>query len=153
MTEPSAAPGTETGTETATGPDVSGAPAAPVRPRAGLPVWRTGKPDAFLADAVEQARAALADIAAPGQIGAHVAVRSEGVRTVTHLFESKLAGYRGWVWFATLTRLSRSKDATVNEVGLLPTEDSVLAPAWVPWADRLRPEDAKAEPVVEPVDR
>jgi len=115
-----------------------------VKPRAGVPVWRTGKPDAFLADAVDVARAAVATIAKDGQIGRHLGARTEGVRTVTHLFESKLSGYVGWQWFAVLTRVSRSKDVTVNEVGLLPSEDSVLAPAWVPWAERVRPEDAKA---------
>lgn len=114
------------------------------KPRAGVPVWRTGKPDAFLADAVDVARDAVATIAKDGQIGRHLGARSEGVRAVTHLFESKMAGYVGWQWFAVLTRVSRSKDVTVNEVGLLPSEDSVLAPAWVPWAERVRPEDAKA---------
>jgi hypothetical protein len=40
-----------------------------------------------------------------------------------------------------LTRNSRSKVVTVNELGLLPSEDSILAPEWVPWAERVRPED------------
>ncbi|WP_449371902.1 DUF3027 domain-containing protein [Arthrobacter psychrolactophilus] len=43
-----------------------------------------------------------------------------------------------------MSRVSRGKEATVNEVGLLPTEDSVLAPAWVPWSERVRPEDQAA---------
>lgn len=113
-------------------------------PRPGVPVWRVGKPDAFLADAVAVAREAVLSIASEHAIGAHVAARSEGVRVVTHLFECNLAGYVGWQWFATVTRISRSKDVTVDEVGLLPTEDSVLAPPWVPWAERVRPEDAHA---------
>lgn len=124
---------------------------APVAPRPGVPVWRVGKPDAFLADAVVLAREALLSIAKDGAIGAHVGARSEGVRLVTHLFECNLAGYVGWQWFVTLTRVSRSKDATVDELGLLPTNDSVLAPPWVPWAERVRPEDAQehAESVAE----
>jgi hypothetical protein len=42
-----------------------------------------------------------------------------------------------------LTRNSRSKVVTVNELGVLPSEDSILAPEWVPWAERVRPEDAQ----------
>lgn len=116
---------------------------APTDPTAlpGVPVWRVGKPDAFLAADVDTARAAVASIASDWAIGKHLGARSEGVRCVTHLFESRQPGYSGWVWFASLSRVSRSKESTVNEVGMLPTEDSVLAPAWVPWAERVRPED------------
>jgi len=112
--------------------------------RAGVPVWRTGKPDAVLAAAVDVARDAITTIAQPGEIGAHIGARSEGDRLVTHLFESRLPGYVGWQWFAVITRNSRSKVVTVSELGLLPSEDSILAPEWVPWAERVRPEDQAA---------
>jgi hypothetical protein len=46
-----------------------------------------------------------------------------------------------------LTRNSRSKVVTVSELGLLPSEGSILAPEWVPWAERVRPEDAQTEDV------
>ncbi|MDF9752179.1 DUF3027 domain-containing protein [Arthrobacter sp. ES3-54] len=115
------------------------------RPRAGVPVWRTGKPDAFLAAAVDVARTAVESIAPAEQIGEHIGARSEGDRLVTHLFESRLPGYLGWQWYAVLTRNSRSKVVTVDELGLLPSEDSILAPAWIPWAERVRPEDAQAD--------
>ena len=115
------------------------------RPRTGVPVWRTGKPDAFLAAAVDVARTAVESIAPAEQIGEHIGARSEGDRLVTHLFESRLPGYLGWQWYAVLTRNSRSKVVTVDELGLLPSEDSILAPAWVPWAERVRPEDEQAD--------
>ena len=115
------------------------------KPRAGVPVWRTGKPDAFLAAAVDVARAAIEGIAPAEQIGQHLAAKSEGDRLVTHLFESKLAGYGGWQWYAVLTRNSRSKVVTVDELGLLPSEDSILAPEWIPWAERVRPGDEQGE--------
>lgn len=117
---------------------------APAKPRAGIPVWRVGKPDAFLAAAVDVARNAVETIAKRGEIGPHIAARSEGERVVTHLFESRLAGYGGWQWYAVVTRNSRSKVVTVSELGLLPSEDSILAPEWVPWAKRVRPEDEAA---------
>ena len=116
-----------------------------VKPRAGVPLWRTGKPDAFLAAAVDVARAAIEGIAPAEQIGAHLAAKSEGDRLVTHLFESKLAGYGGWQWYAVLTRNSRSKVVTVDELGLLPSDDSILAPEWIPWAERVRPGDEQGE--------
>lgn len=120
-------------------------PKPAAKPRAGVPVWRTGKPDAVLSAAVDVAREAVQGIAPAEQIGRHLGAKSEGDRLVTHLFESKLAGYQGWQWYAVLTRNSRSKLITVNELGLLPSEDSILAPEWVPWAERVRPEDAQDE--------
>ncbi|MFJ6077291.1 DUF3027 domain-containing protein [Pseudarthrobacter sp. NPDC092419] len=125
-------------------PQAAPAKAAAKR-RAGVPVWRTGKPDAFLAAAVDTARTAIEGITDARTIGEHLAAKSEGDRLVTHLFESKLPGYAGWQWYAVLTRNSRSKAVTVNELGLLPSEDSILAPEWVPWAERVRPEDAQEQ--------
>ncbi|MBD1538445.1 DUF3027 domain-containing protein [Arthrobacter sp. S13_S34] len=132
--------GTTAGGAAAAGPAVAGAKAASKR-RAGVPVWRTGKPDAFLAAAVDAARAAVEEITPAPTVGRHLAAKSEGDRLVTHLFESRLPGYLGWQWYAVLTRNSRSKVVTVSELGLLPSEDSILAPEWVPWAERVRPED------------
>ena len=117
----------------------------PSKKRTGVPGWRTGKPDAVLAASVDVARTAIEGIAKASEIGEHLAARTEGDRLVTHLFESKLPGYVGWQWYAVLTRNSRSKVVTVSELGLLPSEDSILAPEWVPWAERVRPEDAQAE--------
>jgi hypothetical protein len=126
-------------------PQEQAAKAAPKR-KAGVPVWRTGKPDAFLAAAVDVARAAVEGITPAATIGPHLGAKSEGDRLVTHLFESRLAGYGGWQWYAVLTRNSRSKVVTVDELGLLPSEESILAPEWVPWAERVRPEDEQQEP-------
>jgi hypothetical protein len=119
----------------------------PSKKRTGVPVWRTGKPDAVLAASVGVARTAIEGIAKASEIGEHLAARTEGDRLVTHLFESKLPGYVGWQWYAVLTRNSRSKVVTVSELGLLPSEGSILAPEWVPWAERVRPEDAQNEDV------
>jgi hypothetical protein len=119
----------------------------PSKKRTGVPVWRTGKPDAVLAASVGVARTAIEGIAKASEIGEHLAARTEGDRLVTHLFESKLPGYVGWQWYAVLTRNSRSKVVTVSELGLLPSEGSILAPEWVPWAERVRPEDAQTEDV------
>ena len=136
------------GDAAAAGPAVAGEKALSKR-RAGVPVWRTGKPDAYLAAAVDTARAAVEGITEASSIGRHLAAKSEGDRLVTHLFECRLPGYLGWQWYAVLTRNSRSKVVTVNELGLLPSEDSILAPDWVPWAERVRPEDEQDPELVQ----
>ena len=102
---------------------------------------RAREPDELCAQAVEPARAAAAELARSGQVGAHLAVHADGDRVVTHLFESLLPGYAGWRWAVTVARASRSKQVTVSEVVLLPGPDALLAPEWVPWRDRLRPGD------------
>lgn len=106
---------------------------------------RAPKLDALLAADVDVARKALLEVAPEDQIGEHAGVKAEDDRVVTHLFESYLPGYNGWQWFAVLTRVPRGKAATVSEVGLLPSEHSVLAPEWVPWAKRVRPEEKQQE--------
>ena len=103
--------------------------------------------DTTLAKAVDQARAALLEITDEAMIGEYLEAVNDGERLVTHRFESLRIGYEGWCWFATLTRIPRAqaKDITVCEVGILPGEDALLAPAWVPWAERVRPEEMDAE--------
>jgi hypothetical protein len=93
------------------------------------------------AEAVDLARAAAEEAAAPGVVGAHVGTVSEGDRVVTHFFECRELGYRGWRWAVTVARASRAKAVTLDEVVLLPGPDAVLAPEWVPWSERLRPGD------------
>lgn len=123
------------------------APTGDAEPTLGQPVHRrrTSKVDAVLADAKDVALAGLADIAPESAIGPVHHLRGEEERLTTHLFECTLPGYRGWFWFATLSRAPRSKKATVCEVGLIPGDDALLAPAWVPWADRLLPEDRESD--------
>ena len=93
------------------------------------------------AAAVERARSALYEITEPLSVGEHTAAKLQAERLVTHLFECNLAGYDGWRWAATMARPPRSRTATVCELELLPGEDALLAPPWVPWADRLRAGD------------
>ncbi|MGW1889957.1 DUF3027 domain-containing protein [Streptomyces sp. NPDC002004] len=102
---------------------------------------RSRTPDRMCAEAVDLARAAAEETAAPGVVGEHVALVSEGDRVVTHLFECKEPGYRGWRWAVTVARASRSKVVTLDETVLLPGPDALLAPEWVPWSERLRPGD------------
>ncbi|MBB6435605.1 DUF3027 domain-containing protein [Streptomyces candidus] len=102
---------------------------------------RSRTPDRLCAEAVDLAREAAEDAAFPGVVGEHVTLFAEGDRVVTHLFEAKEPGYRGWRWAVTVARASRAKIVTLDEVCLLPGPDSLQAPEWVPWSERLRPGD------------
>lgn len=97
-------------------------------------------PDAVAAAAVELARAAAVEEAGD-TVGEHLGAVSDGDRLVTHLFECRDPAYRGWRWGVQLVRAARATRATVNGVYRLPGPESLLAPAWVPWADRVRPGD------------
>jgi hypothetical protein len=94
-----------------------------------------------LADAVELARDAAIQLAGAAQVGEHIGVHADGERLMTHDFACLDQAYRGWRWAVTVTRASRSKTVTVDEVVLLPGPDSLLPPPWVPWSERLKPGD------------
>lgn len=59
----------------------------------------------------------------------------EGV--VTYLFEGKLKGYVGWRWSVSVFQADEKSPATISEVLLVPGPESLVAPDWVPWSERL----------------
>ncbi|GAA1979910.1 DUF3027 domain-containing protein [Catenulispora subtropica] len=120
---------------------MNAATAIPARSADSRPRTRQPVLDPVCAEAVELALAAAEDVAGIGEVGRHVGVVAEGDRVVTHLFECKERGYRGWNWAVTLTRAPRTKFVTLDETVLVAGGDSVLAPDWVPWNERLRPGD------------
>lgn len=98
--------------------------------------------DAVLDAAVDLAREVAVSIAEdPADVGEYLGATSEGDRLVSHRFASNARGYRGWAWTVTVARVPRGRTATVSEAELLPGPDAVLARAWVPWSERLRPGD------------
>ena len=96
--------------------------------------------DAVCVAAVDLARAAAVEDGGE-TVGGHAGIEIDGERIVTHLFECTERGYAGWFWGVQVVRASRAKDVTVNDVFRLPGPGALLAPAWVPWAERLRPGD------------
>jgi DUF3027 family protein len=101
---------------------------------------RAARLDQVCADAVGVARSAITDVD-PSDVGDHLEAVAEGDRVVTHFFESHLAGYKGWRWAVTVTRIPRSRHVTICETVLLPGPDALLAPGWLPWNERLQPGD------------
>ncbi|WP_166347057.1 DUF3027 domain-containing protein [Phytoactinopolyspora limicola] len=105
---------------------------------------RAPKPDAVAAEAVDTARACAVEAGGPDAVGEHLGCQAEGERVLTHYFGCELPGYVGWRWAVTLARASRSKRVTIDECVLLPGDESVLAPPWVPWEERISPDDLGA---------
>lgn len=100
------------------------------------------KLDPIAAQAIDLAREAAEGVSGADAVGEHLGVVAEpGDRLVTHYFECHLDGYPDWRWAVALVRAARAKVPTVNEVSLLPDDGALLAPAWVPWEDRIQPGD------------
>ena len=109
----------------------------------------TATKDAVLVNAVDLARQVAVEAAElPEHVGEHLGAVMEGDRLVSHRFASSAPGYRGWRWTVTLARAPRARSATICEVELLPGDDAILAPAWLPWSERLRPGDISAGDVL-----
>lgn len=108
----------------------------------------TARKDAVLADAVALARAELEQMAEPGTVGEHLDLEMLADRLAMHWFECLSPGYRGWRWGVSVARVARSRVATVCETNLLPGPHAILAPEWVPYADRLAPGDLGAGDVL-----
>ncbi|GHJ17897.1 hypothetical protein TPA0908_58920 [Micromonospora sp. AKA38] len=101
---------------------------------------RAPRLDQVCAAAVEVARDAITEVE-PTDVGDHLQAVAEGDRVVTHYFDCRMAGYRGWRWAVTVTRVPRSRHVTICETVLLPGSDAMLAPGWLPWQERLQPGD------------
>lgn len=110
----------------ADGADGAGAPAAPV-------------PTTPTPEELELAATALHEVTPRGAVGDVIDALLEGgersqVLAIRHA--SALPGYPDWTWTVLLSR-GVEGGPTVLEVALLPGETSLLAPAWVPWSERL----------------
>lgn len=110
---------------------------------------RAPKIDAVLEAGVDLAHSTLLDTVDAAQVGDHLGVAADADRVLTHRFEAKLSGYDGWNWYVTLARVPRGKIPTVCETGLVPGDGALLSPEWVPWADRIRPEEREAQQAAE----
>jgi Protein of unknown function (DUF3027) len=79
---------------------------------------------------------ALAEVTDPASVGEliEVAEPEPGVRDL--VFACRLPGYVAWRWIVSTARIDDAAP-TVLEVELLPGEGALVAPPWVPWAERL----------------
>jgi hypothetical protein len=86
---------------------------------------------------VEAARAALLETTSEDSVGEvlGLAEPSDGVTDVH--FANTLPGYPGWSWSVSVSTLDGTEHPSVLELSLLPGDDSLVAPEWVPWSERL----------------
>ncbi len=134
--EPQESPPVMPTTVAAVQPEAEAEPASPV--------------DEQLVAAVEPARAAAVEVAGPA-VGEHLGVEVEAEGVLTHRFATTDAAYVGWHWAVTVARASGSDVVTVDEVVLLPGDGALLAPAWVPWSERVQPGDLGAGDLLPPL--
>ena len=82
------------------------------------------------------ARAALLEITPESTIGEPAGTVDEAEGVVSYLFEVAMNGYPGWKWTVTVANIGEGP-ASVLEVEMMPAEGALLAPEWIPWADRM----------------
>ncbi len=101
---------------------------------------KSARIDGACAAAVGPAREAAEEVAEEG-LGAYLGCDADDDRVVTHYFAASSSAYIGWRWAVTVARALRSRTVTIDEVVLLPGPDAILAPAWVPWSERVKAGD------------
>jgi hypothetical protein len=97
--------------------------------------------DPVALEAVDAARAALVEQVGARVVGDHLDASAEDQGVVTHRFACRENGYPGWVWAVTVAHVEGQAEVTVDEVVMLPGDDAIIAPPWVPWRDRIQPGD------------
>ena len=88
------------------------------------------------ADLRDLARKAAVEISPYNGVGEFITLIDEGDDVFTYLFDSRQKGYVGWRWSVTIYQPADG-EPTISEALLVSGENSLLAPAWVPWAERL----------------
>ena len=139
-----AGPRDEVAPMTAAEPPPSAVPASEEPPVVSSPTSAAAEvaADPVCAAAVDLARAAAVEVAGTA-VAEHLGAEVEGDEptVVTHSFATTDPAYVGWRWAVTVARADGADSVTVDEVVLLPGSGALLAPAWVPWSERIQPGD------------
>lgn len=109
---------------------------------------RSHRKDALVLDAQQEAFDAISTIARPEAIGEYTGASMAGERLALHRFTCLEEGYPGWFWEVSLARAPRTKKVTVCEINLVPGPGALLAPPWIPWRERLEPDDVSRSDVL-----
>jgi hypothetical protein len=103
-----------------------------------------------LTGAVELARTAIVEHSGE-TVGDYLGVGYEDPASATHRFLAQLPGYQGWQWAVVVASYPGADHATVSEVVLVPGPESLLAPQWVPWDQRVRAGDLSPGDLLAPL--
>ena len=104
------------------------------------PAEPTAAVAAVLTGAAEQAREAIIEYSGE-TVGDYLGATFEDADSATHRFLATLPGYQGWQWAVVVAAYPGADHATISEVVLVPGPTALLAPAWVPWEERVQPGD------------
>ena len=74
-------------------------------------------------------------------VGEFVEAIDAGDGITDYRFVSLMRGYEGWQWSVTMFHDVERDTWTVNESTLIPMEQALRPPEWIPWKDRLMPTD------------
>lgn len=96
----------------------------------------TSTPEELASAARELALAALHEITPASTVGPAAGYAVEESGAVSLRFENRLPGYPGWYWTVSVAQVDDA-EPTVLEAELMPGDSALLAPDWVPWAERL----------------
>ena len=69
-------------------------------------------------------------------VGDYIRTDEEESGLRSYIFQSTLRGYVGWFWSVTIYQPD-GEEPTISEVVMMPGADSLVAPNWVPWSERL----------------
>jgi hypothetical protein len=69
-------------------------------------------------------------------VGGYIRTDEEEPGLRSYIFQSTLRGYLGWFWSVTIYQ-PEGQEPTISEVVMMPGADSLVAPNWVPWSERL----------------
>lgn len=70
-------------------------------------------------------------------VGFFIEAVAEDEGVTTYLYEGKLKGYVGWRWSISVYQAEEGEAPTISEVLLVPGPESLVAPDWIPWSERL----------------
>lgn len=104
----------------------------------------TELPDDTLAIIADELRQAVG----ADEVGDFIEVLDDGPGLHGVQFASRGAGYVGWRWTVQVAEFDGRH--TVNDIVLLPGPESIVAPAWTPYKDRVQPEDLGPGDVLPP---
>ncbi|WP_343709270.1 DUF3027 domain-containing protein [Mycobacterium sp.] len=106
---------------------------------------------AILTGAADLARAAIVEGSGDDTVGDYLGVGYEDPTSATHRFLAHLPGYQGWQWAVVVASYPGADHATVSEVVLVPGPESLLAPEWLPWDQRIQPGDLSPGDLLAPL--
>jgi hypothetical protein len=99
-------------------------------------------------DAAALARsAAIEDAKNQDYVGELLSIDSDEDHLASYLFSASLPGYVGWRWAVTIANVDGGSP-TICDVVLLPGPDSILAPEWIPYSNRITADDVVAGTIV-----